>query len=364
MKEGSRGIKLPPIVAEDAPNSAADLPRPAPHAVSRVRRQPHADVELPVVAIHYTDLLERIDELIEANRAMRGRLLPQGLESAAPALMREAESLVEAGLALVEETARRAEGRAEETGEGIELEIADLAWLGRQEVASRLDQARRAPSGDEAWRRLAVLDAALDRSDRLLVAVEERLLARLGRDGTDRSRAWLEEALEVRRVYAALHRSLRAVAEPPAGEELRDELWLIGTELEAIRRRRTEALLRLDDRRALRTLQGRIAAALEVPDAAGERVRNALWQELLTFSELLMAVNDREELRRHDREVLARLERRLELEPPRERPGRRELASLIGRDPELDRLVLEPDDPSTEVLRPVVERLLAELAVR
>ncbi len=111
-------------------------------------------------------------------------------------------------------------------------------------------------------------------------------------------------------------------------------------------------------------MQKRIVSWLRGEDA-GEETGRRLWQDLVSFARLLMRVNDREELREHDRKVATALLRML-FHPKRPAKGLssahlKELEQLEGRDDELDELILMAEETPLAAFQPPLEKIREQL---
>ena len=103
--------------------------------------------------------------------------------------------------------------------------------------------------------------------------------------------------------------------------------------------------MRIDDRLAIRKLQKRILAWLDHEPPKEEEGRR-LWQDLVSFARLLSKVNEREELRQHDRKLLLFFDNQFQaarLPDALTTAQRTELENLVGLDDELDEILLRPD---------------------
>jgi hypothetical protein len=311
-------------------------------------------------------LLDRIDDLIEKCRAAKLQILDDtGLRWVDPTLLRRVFDALKATIELLEDIERsladdEEEPALDEITPATAAEIADLAWLSRGEIVAHVESLTGSKERNRTWQIVSEADTGLERAERALVAVEAAILEHEGLPPTDRFRYRLEESLEIRRLYTALRRTF-LVADSPQGAGLLEELWMVGTQIEAIRRRRAYGLIRVDDRRQLHLLQRRIEAALEQSDPTGEGERRALWQDLEAFSHLLMAINNREDLRAHDLELVIRARKDLDREDADAGAVYHRLASMLGRDPMLDRILVDPRNYSANDGRELVGRLESEL---
>jgi hypothetical protein len=282
-------------------------------------------------------ILARIESLVERGRDARARILDDpSLRWVDADLLRSVHAVLGDTIELLSE-AERGFSEAETDGEGsAPSSIADLAWLSRGEVAHYLESLRAAEARNLAWKIVSESDSALERADRALLALEGALRALLGLPPTERYRQRLRESLEVRRLYVAVRRSLLQ-ARDPRDATLLNELWALSQQLHAIRTVEAYGVVRVEDRRQLQSLSTRIDAALGDPGPEGEPDRRRLWEELDAFSRLLMAIHERDDLRAHDLALVRQAREELAGEPD---ALPRELRWLLGRDDELDGLLL------------------------
>ena len=105
-------------------------------------------------------------------------------------------------------------------------------------------------------------------------------------------------------------------------------------------------------------------AWLEDKDAS-EDIGRRLWTDLVSFARLLVQVNNREEIREHDRRMVSQIYHQLFLvtETPERLSANQleDLESLLGRDDELDQVILRINEHPLEDLRPPLVRLRKEL---
>lgn len=167
-------------------------------------------------------------------------------------------------------------------------------------------------------------------------------------------------ALRVRQAYCAFWRSLPH--SPPQGvAEVRRYLHESAFSIARLTDGRTLLDLRHADRRLLVTLKRRVRVWLRSRGAAENGA--CLVQELVAFGGLLAEINHRSELIEHDQRAMKLLAALAEEEPAnldlRHHPAARmHLAALIGRDNELDDLLLAPAESPLPAAR------LREIAAR
>jgi hypothetical protein len=160
----------------------------------------------------------------------------------------------------------------------------------------------------------------------------------------------LETSLQVRKHYRKLWAFALVVGDVTA-ESARTALRGAGTRIAMLTGSDVYSLLREDDRFYIRELQVRILAWLREGTDPLAAIR--IWQDFSLFVEILRQVNLREELLRHDRDVLVRSAGLLELrgEVALEEV-KRQLRAVLGVDDGLDEAILG---------RPPAKALLHEL---
>ncbi len=241
-------------------------------------------------------------------------------------------------------------------------EVTDLAFMGRNDLLEIRERLQRAVIAENFWKIASTADAGLSRIGRALIPIESAMREYEGLPPMRRRLEDLDDSLEIRRQYGMLWRTVLRAGEP-RGEELRGALCKLSRRIALLRHNRIYPFLRIDDRLSVRKLQKRVLAYLDGPgdDSAGRR----LWDDLVATFRLLMQVNGRHELCEHDREVVLAAyyeltQRRSSSEPiPHDLLER--LDPLLGRDEELDRVLLRPAErPVADWLAPL-ERLSREL---
>lgn len=243
-------------------------------------------------------------------------------------------------------------------------EIADLAFVCRGQLLEILEAFDSAIERQEIWLVASNADTGLRRAMKGLITLEAAIREAEGLAPVDRYWFDLGDSLEIRRLYGQFRRLiLRRQPQNPA--ELKMHLKSAATRIAILRDMKIYPLLRIDDRREIRNLQKRILAWLAGEGDASEDAGRRLWSDLVSFARLLVQVNNREELREHDRRVVAQLYHRLFIvaEPPeRLTPDLLEdLETLLGRDDELDQIILEITQHPIEDLRAPLVRLRKDL---
>jgi peptidyl-prolyl cis-trans isomerase C len=220
--------------------------------------------------------------------------------------------------------------------------IIDLVSLGRMEFNGFLARIGREQAVN--WQRIALCDSALQVSMRCLRALDTLIadaenLPRL----PDDSAAEMETAVRIRQTYIELYR-VTSGSDLPDSETIRARLRASGNCIARVLARDIAASIRIHDQYMMRSFQTRIRGALlgsQNDDKALDDLLK-LWQDLTSFTALLLDVSKREELCNHDKQQLAKV---LLLTHDVMSTGScsDEVMTLLrrceGRDPELDALI-------------------------
>ena len=242
-------------------------------------------------------------------------------------------------------------------------EVADLAFIGRndlQDMSRELDAARDAES---FWRIASAADGALGRVGRALVPIETALREYEGLPPMRRRWEDLDDSLEVRRQYGMLWRTVGRLGNPD-DERLPWALAKVAQRIAILRQHAIYPFLRIDDRWSIRKLQTRVLAHLAHGDEADPVAGRRLWSDLVSTFRLLMQINNRQELRDHDRDLV--LAGCVEVRRSRQAPTipndlLAKLEPLLGRDDTLDQVLLRPKEfRPADCLAPL-DRLREEL---
>lgn len=244
-------------------------------------------------------------------------------------------------------------------------EVSGLAFVARGQLMEIQEALASALEHKRVWAVAAHADSALRRVGKALIAIESAICEYEGLPARDRRWLDLKDSLETRRLYGQFRRALLRRGDPDSPEELTARLRSAATRIAILRNLETYPFLRIDDRLTIRKLQKRIVAWLRGGGDSDEESGQRLLQDLVAFARLLTKVNDREELREHDRQVATAVHRMLF---DSKRPtGRlhasqlKELERLVGRDDELDQLILAAGERSVEDLKAPLERICGEL---
>ncbi len=345
MRPTEPRVNLPPAPSPSAPPAAssvrpAPLAQPSPRAAHRLRAS-------------LARLLQRVRNL-NVTDFESGDRPPLRLEALALGVA------ADVGAALDDVCAHYTAARPAEGARADE--ILDLASIARMELSNFAAAVGRETDGPP-WHRVAVCDSVLQVSRRCLRALDAMIADAEGQPRAPDDDDETATAVQIRQAYLELHRTATGDDLPDA-DTIRPRLRAAGSCVARMLGRPLAQSIRVHDRYAMRAFQARIREALLDPrrdDAADDRLTR-LWQDLTSFTSLLLDVNKRAELRVHDRAVteaaLAALEGLAPLAPtPPE-----VIASLRrceGRDPELDILVARgaPAGP----LRQCLERVRGSL---
>lgn len=167
----------------------------------------------------------------------------------------------------------------------------------------------------------------------------------------------LESSLRLRRAYVTFREKIRALGEPSATEVLHP-LRAVASALAWLVADETYRDMRAQDRMQLRSLQRRIATWLGAETTDGA-TGVALFHEVQSFVETLRQVNWRQELVRHDIQVLRRAAifgQRAEREREFPREIAEALSELGGLNAEVDRLLGTASERRVDAWMPLLAR--------
>jgi len=243
-------------------------------------------------------------------------------------------------------------------------EIGDLAFLTGHMLADCQDRLRSFTSAGDHFQMATQCEVGLRRLARGMAALEYAICTFESRELPERKGERLEEALEVRRLYWELRRIIFSAGEP-GDDELPARLRNFSDVIGALRSRPVFSQVRIEDRIHMFRLSERIASWLEGEERSFEEGR-LLWQDMIVFGELLTEVNNRQELRGHDRSLIGWAWENIgvalddDVLPPRVVVGR--LRTLLGLDEALDALILGPEPRPAAEWKPVLGRLRKTLS--
>lgn len=241
-------------------------------------------------------------------------------------------------------------------------DLADVVLLARMGIRQRLRSLRELSERARPWERLAAAGSALRTIQKSLSAVD-RVMA--DAEQVPPSLRFYENAVElslaVRRRYVQLHGLL--VREAPPDPDLRSRLRLVGNAIAHLLGSSVAPHLRPRDRALLMMSHARVREQLSRRDDDATRAESArrLWEDLTSLATMFLDVNRREELLRHDAQLVREALRDLDGAPQdRDEHARllARLAPMCGRCPALDALLEKPPE---DVDRAALRRTLEEL---
>lgn len=237
--------------------------------------------------------------------------------------------------------------------------ISDLCLAARIELKGKRQALSRLTARDDRWGLLSACASArrklLKSANAIDIAIAEREGSAPVLGGVYETE--LARSLLVRRAYTTF-RHVIAVASPADGGS-QQALRAAAVAIAVLVGRDVYEDLRIDDRMQVRAFQGCLIEALQRPEPGPPRAAMKLWQDLFAFSGMLVEVNNRAELREHDRGLVATLLPRVRQlgDVPLDGELAKALAPLWGRDDGLDRLLRGAPSPA-----PLVADVLADLA--
>ncbi|MCB1034073.1 MAG: hypothetical protein KDD47_09595 [Acidobacteria bacterium] len=215
-------------------------------------------------------------------------------------------------------------------------QLADLCFIVHGEFSARKNQLETVSRKAAPWLVLAAAERASTTVARGLCALEQELSALAGTPSRTHHVDLLDHSLKGRVAATKFRRAVLQPSEAPASLQVRTA----GTALARLIGRDEFRHLHVPDRASARELHRRVVDFLrqEKPQIEeGER----LLEDARTFAVLLVELNQREELVRHDLALIRRsLEALAQLDPiaPLPEPEVQRLHSLFGRDDVLDEL--------------------------
>ncbi|MDA8015874.1 MAG: hypothetical protein MPN21_00370 [Thermoanaerobaculia bacterium] len=282
----------------------------------------------------------------------------------------EPEMLADIGTAGAEDEVLKEIGAAI-SSELASQELANMAFIARTQLRENHEALVSAMDSGFIWVVASNADTGLRRAGKALLTLETAV--REYEDLPPRERRWndLGDSLEIRRVYGQFRRWVLRGDPEPKGEDLHKRLQSAAHRIAILRDLKIYPFLRIYDRVPIRKLQKRILRWLDEDsgrdgaDGSHEEVGRRLWSDLVSFAELLAQINHREELREHDRRTIKRVHRLLfdaKRRPDTILPAHlQDLETLIGRDDELDRIILDPRSHAVTDLQEPLRRILEEL---
>ncbi len=236
---------------------------------------------------------------------------------------------------------------ANETGK---QRVADLAWFALKTLRQKIASLDEAIQSADIWHAIGQCLSAKRIAIKTGTAIEKALSdelgvpSRLGRLYDTE----IERSLRIRKLYVRF-RSQMMPNRKPEFDEVEMRLRMVAVAFAKVFGERAYDDVRVQDKQLFRRLQGqvfgwmrsRIAKDPEATVRTGLRV----WQEAAAFAECLMIVNNRTELRDHDRALAAELYDALSgLSPQPDHDYHRfweQVKLLEGRDEDLDQMIAD-----------------------
>jgi hypothetical protein len=254
-------------------------------------------------------------------------------------------------------------------------ELADLALMGRSELRDLHGRLELASTQKNFWNLASTADTCVGRIGRALIPLESAM--RDYEDLPPKRRRWedLDDSLEIRRQYGMLWRTVLRAGDSRE-DQLPGALRRVAQRIAVLRQHTIYPFLRIDDRLSIRKLQKRIGTCLdregldresldrEGLDREDESPRR-LWNDVVSSFRLLMQINQRHEIQEHDRELV--LSTYCDLSRRRGKGERipyeilSRVDSLLGRDDDLDQLLLRPESHTLKDGLAVLGRMSQEL---
>ena len=176
----------------------------------------------------------------------------------------------------------------------------DLAFLARIELDAARENLRDVAGRKKTWQALGQAASSMSRAERAMAALEREIYAAMEKEAPRRPGV-LAESLEIRSHYARL-RDWLLQHEQDSAASVVARLAEAGDQLRRLRKLDVYPLMRIQDRKEVRSLLERIEAATDRGEF--DAAARALWQDLGGVAQLFLQINHRHELLDHDLEHL------------------------------------------------------------
>ena len=250
-------------------------------------------------------------------------------------------------------------------------EVSNIAFAVRTQLMETHHALNNAAQGDQLWVVASHADTGLRRAGKGLITLENTIREYEGLEPIERTWSQLEDSQEIRRLYGQFRRGINKLGRPETADQVQHALRSAANRISVLRDRKIYPMMRICDRLPIRRLQKRILDWLKAPESTDRHEQGRrLWSDLMSFSELLVQINHREELRGNDRRLIQEwLDRYFPSGTLSEEvPGRpaqpehlKELEALLGRSDELDELIYNPTGCTLEALKVPMSRIYQEL---
>lgn len=249
--------------------------------------------------------------------------------------------------------------------------VARIGLRGRRDVLLNMFDPRDSrPHDDQKWELIAYCSSAVREILKSLAAIEMAIAEHEGLTAVCRYYvSELDRALQVRRAYVTFRNEVIGQGTPEPTDAPR-RLRVAASAIAKLIGRPAYAFARVHDRSNIRRIQVRIREQLtanarvanESIDPRDQRVLELgavrLWQDLANVAELVMAINNRAELREHDRSACEKALACLRASDVEGALGL--LRDSCGRDAQLDKTLAERA-PTVGALEEAVESVLGAL---
>ncbi len=249
------------------------------------------------------------------------------------------------------------------TDESRARRIADLSFVARIELMQQRERLMALSRDSDPWEAISTCASTRRRVLKSATALERGICECEGieLDG-GLYPSGLERSLLVRRAYGRFRKAIVQGGEPSEGN-IHDRLRLASVEIGVIVDGPIYEDLRVEDRRQFRIFGVRIEEWLAEGEDGHLREGLDLYQDLVSFAQLLTQVNNRADLQEHDNRVLSEIYRDLFnmaaqpncLEPE----ALARMKRLYGRDDELDHLMDYAEDSPPALWRMPLARIMS-----
>lgn len=166
-----------------------------------------------------------------------------------------------------------------------------------------------------------------------------------------------ERSLRTRALYRAFRATVRPESTPSAGA-IEARLTAVGVALATVFASATYRELRASDRRLFRELEARLSAFWSAPRTTATALAGVrLFQDIAAFAGCLRAVNQRAELVEHDARAAAALLPSIADDDFIEEGAMEVLGAVLGRDDELDEMLLGRRPARASELLPLLQSI-------
>lgn len=239
-------------------------------------------------------------------------------------------------------------------------EVSDLAFVARGQLIEIQEALENAVTRKQVWVVASHTDSGLRRVHKALISLESAIYEFEGESAPERQWTDLDDSLEIRRLYGQFRRAVLRGDLEASGKALKDQLKSASRRIAILRDLKIYPFLRIDDRLTIRQLHRRICSWSQSTAASKDEDGRRIWQDLVSFARLLSKINEREELREHDRRTIQRLltlGSRQDQSGPLNDSQQKEVETLLGCDDDLDLVILKPGPRALADLFPLLNRL-------